>query len=295
MDGAFQEVAAPDAPPAARIVLANGLLLLLALAGLVTLIRLGLRWRRAPLPPADERARDSWLARRPWTDAALGFFPALLLLGHACAGLLLLAHPSDFPPGALTPGVFAVQSALFHGLILIAALLLPSLRGGAPLTEALGWHGADFRGAARRAVTYYLAALPLFFAYTLLWQTLLRYFGVTPEPQPVVDVMLSPRDLPTRLYLLTTAILVAPLAEEIFFRGVLLPALARRLGALGGLVVVSLIFAAVHRHTAAFVPLFIISLAFGLGYRATRSFWTPFLMHGLFNSVSLVFTHLTRS
>lgn len=80
-------------------------------------------------------------------------------------------------------------------------------------------------------------------------------------------------------------ILVFPVVEEMFFRGALLPALARKLGAGRALVLQALLFGCLHANplgTAAF------ALLAGLLYLRTRSLWAPILFHVLGNALAIV-------
>ncbi|NIM08754.1 MAG: CPBP family intramembrane metalloprotease, partial [Planctomycetales bacterium] len=62
---------------------------------------------------------------------------------------------------------------------------------------------------------------------------------------------------PLLIVLITTiAVAVAPVAEEVLFRGFAYPALKQRYGMWRGLVIVSLLFAVVHFHTPSVLPLF---------------------------------------
>jgi CAAX protease family protein len=63
-------------------------------------------------------------------------------------------------------------------------------------------------------------------------------------PELPIDKMLR---TPTDAWLMTAfGILIAPFAEEVFFRGLLFPALARHTGAILSLIVTALLFGAIH-------------------------------------------------
>ena len=82
--------------------------------------------------------------------------------------------------------------------------------------------------------------------------------------------------------------MLAPVAEEFVFRGVLFP-FVRQLGRpklawLG----VSLLFALVHANVAAFLPLFVLALALTWLYEKTDNLLAPIAAHSLFNAANLV-------
>jgi membrane protease YdiL (CAAX protease family) len=84
------------------------------------------------------------------------------------------------------------------------------------------------------------------------------------------------------------AAVLAPVAEELVFRGVALPVLARHLGVVPALLLTSMVFAAIHFHPEAVVPLFVAAACFGAAYAVTGRLVVAMVMHGLFNSVNLV-------
>lgn len=122
------------------------------------------------------------------------------------------------------------------------------------------------------------------YAVNALWQR-----AVPPEAA-VLDfyAALIPRGLGTLLLGALGAIVFGPLAEEWIFRGLLQPALARRLPPLLAIPIVAVLFAAAHA-SAAFFPA-ILLLGFGLGAVAwwTRSTHASWLVHAVVNAVAYV-------
>lgn len=84
------------------------------------------------------------------------------------------------------------------------------------------------------------------------------------------------------------AIVLAPFAEEVVFRGVLLSALSNRFGRVAGVLVSSVVFAAIHVQPAVVVVVFFAGLAFAWLAVHYKSLWPPVLAHGVFNALSLV-------
>ena len=80
---------------------------------------------------------------------------------------------------------------------------------------------------------------------------------------------------------------LAPVAEELFFRGLALPLLARRIGVAPAVAAVSGVFALLHFHVPSLAPLFVIGSAFSVAYLATGSLAVPIAMHAVFNAVNL--------
>ena len=91
--------------------------------------------------------------------------------------------------------------------------------------------------------------------------------------------------------LITTLILVGivgPIAEEIFFRGFVLPGLMKRFGVTRSLLLSSLLFGIFHFDPGAIVPTFILGLALGWVYLKTGALWPAIFAHGLHNSLAII-------
>ncbi len=87
-------------------------------------------------------------------------------------------------------------------------------------------------------------------------------------------------------------VLVAPLVEEMLFRGVLLSALGNSFGAGVALVGQALLFAAYHFSTWMFLPMLLLGLACGYLTQHRGSLWPAVVLHGLFNAVPVAIAFL---
>jgi uncharacterized protein len=97
------------------------------------------------------------------------------------------------------------------------------------------------------------------------------------------------------LVMLTLVVVIgAPFAEELFFRGLALRSFSRRLGAVGGLIASSVLFAATHLDLLSFPALLVFGLVAGvLAQRSGRlgpSWWT----HVGFNATTIAALVLQR-
>jgi hypothetical protein len=84
------------------------------------------------------------------------------------------------------------------------------------------------------------------------------------------------------------AVVIAPLAEEVFFRGFLFRAFASSWGWLTGAVVSSAVFGVAHAQLDVFLPLFALGLMLAWVYKRTGSLWTSIALHALFNGLSVL-------
>ncbi|MEP4078220.1 CPBP family intramembrane glutamic endopeptidase [Haloferula sp.] len=83
------------------------------------------------------------------------------------------------------------------------------------------------------------------------------------------------------------AVVVAPLTEEILFRGYIYPVAKRFAGRWAALIFSALVFAVVHQNAQILIPLFVLGVLLTLAYEFTGSIWAPMGMHALFNGATV--------
>lgn len=143
------------------------------------------------------------------------------------------------------------------------------------------------------SVVLYLAAIPLLWFYSLLYQLFLYQLGFDFHLQAVAQIFLAPATPLMRAGMFFTAIILAPAFEELLFRGILLPWTVRRIGFWPGIAVISVVFAGMHFHLPSMLPLFMLSVFFCVVYSRTRSLLVPIGMHACFNAVTVILLLLT--
>jgi len=115
-----------------------------------------------------------------------------------------------------------------------------------------------------------------------------------PQEQQAVHALRVTSAWSGRLLLAGLAIVLAPMAEEILFRGILYPAIKQagfpRLALWG----VSLLFACVHNNLVTFVPLLVLALTLTALYERTDNLLAPIAAHALFNALNFVKLYLVE-
>ena len=146
--------------------------------------------------------------------------------------------------------------------------------------EALGLRAALNNGAPL-ALLVFLASISFVVLYSLT-MALLGLESLTPPPLPseLMDTY------PKRLFAFFLIVLLAPVAEEVFFRGFLLPVFVGRWGFLWGASLVSLFFAIIHVAPGLLVPAFVSGLLLAWLYRRTGSLWNCCLANGSQNALA---------
>lgn len=160
---------------------------------------------------------------------------------------------------------------------------------GINLAEVFGFRRVRPDKALGLAFVYLLAALPLIFFVSALWQ---GYMGAKAEPQELVKFFLeSTKNLNYKamigIGLMGT--LFAPFCEEFLFRGYFYGVLKRYFGITAGVLLNSALFAAIHLNETSLPALFLLAVCFTLVYERTGSLLVNMCMHGLFNFMNFCF------
>ena len=193
-----------------------------------------------------------------------------------------------------------------HRLTILTALLaqIVWLAGGvatACVTFRLGLRrglGLDLRHwkyDLLRTIVSYLAVLPVCVGLMLLCSRLLPEQMVR-EQHPMLEALMHVSN-GWKALVAFSAIVMAPLVEEIFFRGLLQSMLRRYLqNPWLAIVLASAVFAVMHLETPQnAIPLIALSLVLGYNYERTGRLTSPILIHVLFNAVFIADSLLRMS
>jgi membrane protease YdiL (CAAX protease family) len=159
-----------------------------------------------------------------------------------------------------------------------ALAALPSLPGpdaGGAIRAGLGWGLLAWLGATLASAA-------------AVW--LLERIGIEAEPQVAARAIAT---LEPWLVVLAVVIL-APIAEEVFFRGVVFNAWLREGGRRWAYLGSSALFALIHISAVALVPLFVLGLALAWIYQRTGNLLAPIAMHATVNGISVALALLVR-
>ena len=122
----------------------------------------------------------------------------------------------------------------------------------------------------------------LFVAVGLLGNFLARWLG-TPAPQSFTLVVKGASYNWQFFLLLVLGGILAPLKEEVFFRGIFYPPLRNVYGRGQGILFTASIFALLHFDVVRFIPLFVGGVVLTWIYEKTSSLWPAILAHGTWN------------
>lgn len=138
------------------------------------------------------------------------------------------------------------------------------------------------KSSRRFLVLGFITGVFLFVGVGLLGNLLSKIFG-TPAPQSFA-LAVNGANYTWELILLTfLGGVVAPIKEEMFFRGVIYPPLRQLFGRGKGILLTGLFFAALHFEIIRFLPLFIGGIVLTWLYERSSSIWPSIVAHGTWN------------
>lgn len=168
------------------------------------------------------------------------------------------------------------------GLVLILRLGGPQV---SPLTKAVDMQVSD---VSVRALLFgagaYMIALPVVLMFTHLSSLL---FGTGPEVNPAIPQLLEADGPADRWGLVLNVCVIAPLFEEVFFRGFLFQQFKRHFSLPNAVALSALVFASVHLSIESFLPLFALGVLMALVYHFVQSLWASIVLHMLWNGATV--------
>ncbi len=274
----------PDVTPPVSVIYYQGVILLV---GFVVLIH-SLSTQAFRLK--DGGRTPTWrISPADFGIFVISLFFAVLIVQISVASFAI----KDFEPGDETsPAGVVVFGSLFHltciGVFLGFRKAFPkSFRN--PLNSVrISWFAAG--GFAFYA---FLAILPVLSIGTLVWMEILEAVGITPQPQDVVETFFAIDSHAMMLGMLVVVVILAPVSEEIIFRGCLYRFLKERMPMWIAIAASAVLFSLMHRNSMGFVALGLLGALLCVVYERTGSLKVPILLHAIFNlnTVILILMH----
>ncbi|HDP67292.1 MAG TPA: CPBP family intramembrane metalloprotease [Candidatus Marinimicrobia bacterium] len=210
----------------------------------------------------------------------------LLIIGLVLASLTA-AGVMFFSPTLI--GITSVQMGLLIGeLFLPLPIYLWAKKNGANLCKLFRINYVPWR-----AVT---AAIPLSLGLTIIIDELDRFaqtLASTPLEFSKIQEIVTISNPLSAVFIIGVVVIIAPLVEELVFRGFLQRILEYRIRDVTKAVLYSaLIFAFIHFNPWWIVQIYIIGVFMGYVAWRTNSIWISFVIHAINNGVAILFSHL---
>ena len=214
------------------------------------------------------------------------------------AALLFLQAPAEAEEHrALSPSL-AIFAVLFLQLPMLAVFY--AARRFYPGYYAGGLNGVDLSicDSLRQAAPLFLMFLPLIWLVSLIWTNTLGGFQTAGwieeiEQQELVTLFQNGGHPMAMLLLVTLAVIMAPVVEEIIFRGCIYRFLKSQTSLLVAQIISGCIFSIMHANLLSFVPLIFVGILLARIYEKTGSLNASIWFHALFNAFSLLMLFIT--
>lgn len=232
----------------------------------------------------DFSALDSeppWKGGSIWSSMALYFFS--LHVPMSFGGLSVVAHMLNQP--SLEPQTKAVAILVIETLEMFGALLLLQFTAR-PQYKPFGFKFNKTRGDQNwvfTALLGFVILVAVIFLTSCLADRLFDTEGA--NNQVLKEILLSGNISQTACTFVYC--IVAPLLEEIIYRGFLLTSLAPTMKWPLAVIVSSVIFSASHLSAENFIQLFIIGVVLGCSYCWSGDLRSSILLHSLYNALTL--------
>ena len=112
---------------------------------------------------------------------------------------------------------------------------------------------------------------------------------------PLLEIVLNNNNYFAFILLFLTTTFLAPLFEEIIFRGVLLPILSRDFGIIMGIIISSFVFALAHLSIGEMLPLFVLGIGLAITRLISGRLFSSVIMHSLWNGLTFLNLFLLRT
>lgn len=204
--------------------------------------------------------RDVWLgvvACGAWLVVAVGFAVLMLLLS-----------------AQIDPGLFVTMWEL--------PLVIPAWWFTVRKYK-VGWRALGVQGFSAEILGVGVGLMILSMGLNVVYSLVLSQFDL----QAQMDVVALFEDLSSPWLLLVGGILVAPVVEELFFRGFVFAGLRERYGWRKAGLISAGLFAVLHFQPLMVVPILLLGMIFAYLYHRSGSIWPAVIMHVLTNAVGL--------
>lgn len=161
--------------------------------------------------------------------------------------------------------------------------------------DAFGFKTPGLGRALFLGIIIALCFLPIGLLLRYLSDTVLQYFNVQTQDQQAVETLKNSVPGWGRAYLVFFAIVVAPVAEESFFRGILYPFIKQSGFPRGALWGSSFAFALIHQDVPTFIPLMVLALCLAVLYEKTNNLLACITAHSVFNAANVILLWITSS
>lgn len=256
-------------------------------------------WIRQVQRPSDLIVQEKGVAAWSIGWVNFGIFISAMIIAVVVAQGLGFSLILDSGEGVheLTPwlavaSVILLQGPMFAVFYLVRHFYPAQYAGRLSLVNFSIWE------SFKRAIPLFIMFLPVIWIATLLWSTILTGLeksGIIEdfEPQELITLFQGGGDWLALTLLVIAAVVVAPIVEEVIFRGCIYRFLKSQTTMLGAQIFSGAVFALMHGNLLSFLPLVIVGTLLARVYEKTGSLAVAIWFHAFFNAFSLNMLFIT--
>lgn len=233
-----------------------------------------------------------WTIRQTILGTLLTLIPWMLVSLYLVSQGAKSASPVRLSPQRdIADSLFVlVFSSLIEAAFLVAPLYIayltthPTVLRGRSMWNALGLRTFNVPMALALVLALFIAFIFINDLYQILISLL--HLPLQTNDQTILQ---ESKNAPVSTYAtLLVSVFVAPICEEMFFRGFVFMGLLRIMPVWGAILLSAFLFAVAHVDLGSFAVLFIIGIALAFVRWRTRSLWPSVLLHLLNNAIGTV-------
>ena len=169
---------------------------------------------------------------------------------------------------------------LFQGLLQILSILAIFFLFN---KEAFGVRKHNLFHIAGFCVKSYISLLPILALVLVLNIQMFRFIDVKPPSFTPVTIMLKEKNIFILIILAFEAVFLAPVFEELIFRGLFYGFLRRRLPFFISSLISGLVFSLLHENPFAVLPITVLGMALAFVYEQKKNLLYPIALHSIHN------------
>ena len=230
------------------------------------------------------------LTHKPWNPESLLWLGCALMLalapGAAVAGLF-----EDDSVSQMAANVTVLPVAIFFSVVVWFQVNRHFYQSPIGLADTFGFNHRNTGRCLLLGLATGLGLVLIAMALALVTSLLIQALGDQAEPQKLVTLIAEEAAKPDQtgalVFFVVMAAVVAPVVEEILFRGILYPAIKQigypRIAAIG----TAILFALFHVNLLTFASLTAVALGLIALYEFTDNLLAPIVAHAVFNASNL--------
>lgn len=155
-------------------------------------------------------------------------------------------------------------------------------------SEALGLDTKGLKKNIIPAIVAGILIIPVVAIIGAIWTALLQALKLDVSDQEIVEILKKASSPELIIVVIFTSVILAPVIEEIFFRGFIYRVIKKHTGVISATLITGFLFGMAHGALASIVPLSIFGMFVCYIYERSGKLWVPMIAHAIFNTSAVI-------